>query len=583
MALVFDAVYNSEGVMRGVRESQRAFAELRSSAENEGRKIDAAFNKQIYEGSQSVNALTGKIIDQKKTVRSLTKDIDTLTESYKKVSPDSVKGKDLFASLTNAKSMLKNKKEELLELQTQQAQVRLSVRMLKEEYSLYQKEGQNVVESNNDMALSFKKTLAAIGGTAMIKKFVSDVVRVRGEFQQLDVAFTTLLQSKDKSNALMQQMVQTAAKTPFNLTELATGAKQLVAYGFASEGVNDTLIRLGNIAAGLGLPLERLTYLYGTTMTQGRLYARDLMQFTTSGIPMLQGLADMYGVSTDKVNEMVTAGKIGFPEVQKVIENMTNEGGKFFNLMEEQSKTITGKISNLGDAWDEMLNKIGQSQEGVINGSIDGLKYLVEHYETVGKILTGLIGVYGTYRTAAMLVTAVHSLQTAGISALTTKEAIHYAWLVATKKAQLALNATMLTNPYVLLATAVVGTVAAIWALHDGTTAAEKAQESYNKKVEGAAQKAQDHKHKLEGLISELQNEVTAETRKMEILDEIKEGYPSLFQKFIDEKGHIKDLTEGWKAYNEEASKNKAIQDKSNVSGAKTNLQEYLKSASIVV
>lgn len=329
--------------------------------------------------------------------------------------------------------------------------------------------------------------------------FASDIARVRGEFQQLDVAFSTLLQSKEKADILMAQMVDLAARTPFKLTDVATGAKQLVAYGFAAEEINGTLIRLGNIASGLNLPMERLTYLYGTTMTQGRLYARDMMQFTTSGIPMLQGLADMYGITTDKIDEMVTAGKIGFPEVKQVIENMTNEGGKFYNLMELQSKTITGKISNLGDAIDVMYNKMGQSQEGVINSAIDSAKYLVDNYEKVGSIITTLIATYGTYKTAVIVLSAVEKARLAATLSgevavciatrqVTAMQALRYMATMKLKTAQELLNVTMAKNPYLLIGMAVaavaVGTYNLIKAITQETEAEKALREEQERKLE---------------------------------------------------------------------------------------------------
>ena len=173
----------------------------------------------------------------------------------------------------------------------------------------------------------FMATLGKIGVGVSLAGLVKQIAQTRGEFQQLEVAFTTLLQSKEKADALMSQMVDLAAKTPFDLQGVASGARQLLAYGFAAEDITDTLTRLGNVAAGLGLPLERLTYLYGTTAVQGRVYARDMLQFTGSGIPMLQEMAKMYGKTTEEINAMVSAGKIGFEDVRKVIENMTNEGG----------------------------------------------------------------------------------------------------------------------------------------------------------------------------------------------------------------------------------------------------------------
>ena len=199
-------------------------------------------------------------------------------------------------------------------------------------------------------------------------------------------------------DTLMQQLVHTAATTPFGLEDVAQGAKQLLAYGFGAEKVNETLIRLGDIAAGLSIPLNDLVYLYGTTMSQGRLYTQDLNQFTGRGIPMIAELAKQFGVAESKVKELVEEGKVGFPEVQKVIESLTDEGGKFGGLMEAQSKTITGQISNIEDAVSMMFNEIGQQSEGVINTTLSGVSYMVEHYERFGRILLGLVGTYGVYR-----------------------------------------------------------------------------------------------------------------------------------------------------------------------------------------
>lgn len=330
-------------------------------------------------------------------------------------------------------------------------------------------------------------TAAATFGISLgAQQLISDIARVRGEFQQLEVAFQTMLGNKGQADTLMSQLVRTAAITPFNLQDVANGAKQLLAYGTEAKDVNDTLVRLGDIAAGLSIPLNDLVWLYGTTMTQGRLFTQDLRQFMGRGIPLADELAKQFGVTKDKVSELVTAGKVGFPEVQKAIESMTNEGCKFGGLMEAQSKTITGQISNIEDAIDTMFNKIGKQNEGVINKTLSGMSYLVENYEKVGRLLTGLVATYGSYRVAVMVITAIQSLQTSGIAALTVAERAHYGWLVLQTTAQKALNAVMLTNPYVLLATAVVGLGAAMWALSDSTTSAERALDSYNKKIENS-------------------------------------------------------------------------------------------------
>lgn len=331
-----------------------------------------------------------------------------------------------------------------------------------------------------DMFNKMTKAAAAFGAGFTAKELIQNIIQVRGEFQQLEVAFTTMLGSSEKANVLMAQLTETAAKTPFDLQGVANGARQLLAYGTSAEDVNETLIRLGNIAAGLSQPLGDLVYLYGTTMTQGRLYTQDLNQFTGRGIPMIKELAKEFGVAESEIKGMVEAGMIGFPEVQKVIQNLTNEGGMFFNLMQEQSKTITGQISNIGDSFSMMLNEIGKANEGIINDALSSVSYLIENYEKVGKILIELVGTYGAYRTALMAITALHNLQAAGITALTAKEAIHYSWLVLTQKAQSLLNKTLLANPYVAAAAAVTALGLGIYKLATYQTEAEKAQERLN-------------------------------------------------------------------------------------------------------
>lgn len=331
-----------------------------------------------------------------------------------------------------------------------------------------------------DMFNKMTKAAAAFGAGFTAKELIQNIIQVRGEFQQLEVAFTTMLGSSEKANVLMAQLTETAAKTPFDLQGVANGARQLLAYGTSAEDVNETLIRLGNIAAGLSQPLGDLVYLYGTTMTQGRLYTQDLNQFTGRGIPMIKELAKEFGVAESEIKGMVEAGMIGFPEVQKVIQNLTNEGGMFFNLMQEQSKTITGQISNIGDSFSMMLNEIGKANEGIINYALSSVSYLIENYEKVGKILIELVGTYGAYRTALMAITALHNLQAAGITALTAKEAIHYSWLVLTQKAQSLLNKTLLANPYVAVAAAVAALGLGIYKLVTYQTEAEKSQERLN-------------------------------------------------------------------------------------------------------
>ena len=358
-----------------------------------------------------------------------------------------------------------------------------------------------------DMFNKMTKAAAAFGAGFTAKELIQNIIQVRGEFQQLEVAFTTMLGSSEKANVLMAQLTETAAKTPFDLQGVANGARQLLAYGTSAEDVNETLIRLGNIAAGLSQPLGDLVYLYGTTMTQGRLYTQDLNQFTGRGIPMIKELAKEFGVAESEIKGMVEAGMIGFPEVQKVIQNLTNEGGMFFNLMQEQSKTITGQISNIGDSFSMMLNDIGKANEGIINDALSSVSYLIENYEKVGKILIELVGTYGAYRTALITISAIENLRyqatLAHMAGLTKMQAI----ITVLKTKTDALNVAMAKNPYVAVAAAVAALGLGIYKLVTYQTEAEKAQERLNaaeKESEKAALSEQRELAKLNGELSSL-------------------------------------------------------------------------------
>lgn len=407
------------------------------------------------------------------------------------------------------------------------------------EHSDKAKKGLSGLENMSDR---LKRSLMGLGLTFSMKGLVAEVANVRGQFQKLEVAFNTMLGSADKADALMAQLVRTAAITPFDLEGVAQGAKQLLAYGMEAENVNETLTRLGDIAAGLSMPLNDLVYLYGTTMAQGRLYTQDLNQFTGRGIPMIEELAKVFGVAESKVKELVEAGRVGFPEVQKVIENLTGEGSKFGGLMEEQSKTITGQISNIEDAIASMFNDMGKQSEGVINTTLSGVTYMVEHYEQMGRVLMGLVATYGAYRTACMTVAAVQSLITVGIGGMTAAEAIHYGWIVMVEKAQKLLNATMLSNPYVLVATAIASVVAMMISMKTETELIRAADEAYEAQKQKVIEAEEEHKRKMEELCSIAGDEALSTDTRREALNRLEQKYPSIFAKYDTEYEKLRNI-----------------------------------------
>lgn len=415
----------------------------------------------------------------------------------------------------------------------------------KMEIGNYEENIRRALDGTGQFNISLSKMLGVIGGTAALKGLVTDMINVRGEFQKTSIAFETMLGSKEKADALMAQMVETAAKTPFDLQGVTSGAKQLLAYGTSADKVNETLVRLGNIASGLSIPLGDLVYLYGTSMSQGRLFTQDVNQFMGRGIPLVAELSKELGKTESEIRKMVTEGKVGFPELQKVIENMTNEGGKFYNLMEMQSTTLSGQISNLGDAWDSMLNSIGEDTQGIASMTISAVTSIIENYDKVGKIILSIAATYGTYK-AALIAVELYERRAAAVRLL------HIKIIRAQAVAQAALNLVSKANPYVLLATAIVGVTTAMWALHDSTTTTEREMERISKRTEVYNKYLQDEKNHVNELISVLQNENSTKKERIEAFNELQTKYPQYFGKYKTEKELIDHLTESLKGYNEQ-------------------------------
>ena len=418
-------------------------------------------------------------------------------------------------------------------------------------------------DSIDSVVNKIKEGATAIAGSWTAGQLVNKIMQVRGQFQQLEIAFGTMLGSEEKANDLMTQLIHTAAITPFDLQGVANGAKQLLAYGTSADEVNDVLTHLGDIAAGLSLPLNDLVYLYGTTMTQGRMFTMDLRQFMGRGIPLATELAKQFGVTEDKVAELVSAGKVGAAEFKQAIMAMSSEGGKFGGLMEAQSKSITGQIANIEDAVDVMFNNIGKSSEGVINSALGIVGSLVENYERVGKNLLAIAASYGTYKAAVVAVNVIQGVHNTlmeesavqmalakaqGIAlseveaVAAAKTALHTA---ALNQLKVAMNAVKAASPYLLIAAAV-ATLALTWA--NAKSMQEKVNEAYdkyNEEKDKAIEKEKEHQTEMENLISVAGDEsLSTDTRRLALV-KLEQQYPAIFAKYkteADELKHILDI-----------------------------------------
>lgn len=392
----------------------------------------------------------------------------------------------------------------------------------------------------------------AIGGWS-IGKFVNQMMQVRGQFQQTEMAFKTMLQSEEKADALMKQLIRTAAVTPFGVEDVTEGAKQLLAFNVAAEDVNKTLIGLGDVAAGMGMNLKDLVMLYGTTIAKGKMDTMDLYQFLNRGIPIADEIAKVMGLDVtnaiEEVQKQIKAGKVTSDIFIQAMQSMTAEGSKFGGLIEAQSKTITGQISNIEDAIEQMFNDLGKSQEGIINAGLGVVSYLADNWKSVGNAVMVAATAYGSYKAVLMTVNALQVLNTkvlrlavvekrasaaAGIT-LSNAEAIAAAktklLTVAQKGLTVALKETAkatLLNPYVLLAAAITSVVVAIYSYVNRISSAEAAENALAKSLDNTNQKLDDRNQKLQDLIHIIQSVDSTDLQKQLAFDELSKLAPSI-------------------------------------------------------
>ena len=406
----------------------------------------------------------------------------------------------------------------------------------------------------------FKKAAVALGMVGTVdfaKNIISQVVNITGEFQQLEVAFTTMLGSEEAANTLMQQLVKTAATTPFDLKGVSQGAKQLIAYGIEAKDVNKTIVELGNIAAGLSIPLNDLVYLYGTTMVQGRMFTMDLRQFQGRGVPIADALAKQFGVAKEKIAGLVTAGKVTSKEFKAAIESMSADGGKFANLMDKQSQTIVGKISNIGDAIDMAMNNFGESNSGIINGALDGVSAVVSNYKEIGTVILELVATYGTYKAVLIIATAMQKLNNlvmteaavqmnlAAMSGITLSEAesVAAARSVLLSGAMNSVTASMAVNPITAVAVAIAALGLVIYKCATYENEFDLANKRVQEATDGVTKEVVKEQDKLNALNDQLQQNKKGTNAWKNAKDAVIKQYGQYDNKLSQEINRTGDLT----------------------------------------
>lgn len=492
-----------------------------SAAAKAGNELDQNFKKKIFDSSMAVNRLSEDILDTKEKIDEYTIFVRRLSEYYKTLSKSSPNFKVTEKELADARKNLELQKDKLKDLQLEQGRARISVKKLKDEYALFNKESASTVDVSRQIETAMGNMAKKVFSVVAAKEFVSQVIEVRAEMQMLNKSFEVLLGSKDKADLYVKEIKDYALVSPLSVSDVSKAAQTLLGFNVEAEKTIPIIKSIGDISMGDSQKFGSLTLAFSQMSAAGRLMGQDLNQMINAGFNPLQVISEKTGKSIAQLKKEMESGAISSQMVADAFSSATAEGGKFHGMIEKSADGIRNAQNQLTGAIQDTLNSIGESQEGIIKGSYEVATSLVQNYDKVGRVIAGLIVTYRAYRTALMLATIAENGHS--VSMLLTRERI-----LLVRKAQQLLNATMLANPYVLLATIVAGFAATMWVLHDSTTAAEKAQKQLNKEQEEAARKKQELTSKTDSLISKINSETESVYSQVKAYKELIKLFPEL-------------------------------------------------------
>ena len=394
------------------------------------------------------------------------------------------------------------------------------------------------MSSQSRIVGKLKNQIANVYSIYTLERFARGLYTIGGEFQKQRIALTSILGDSMKAETIFNRIKDLAVVSPFQFKELASYAKQLSAYSIPYEELYDTTKRLADISAGVGVDMGRIILAYGQVRSAAFLRGQELRQFTEAGIPLVDELAKRFtkltGVVTSAgdVFDKISRKEVSFGMVKDVLWELTDEGGKFYNMQEALAESLAGKWSNLQDAWDVMMADIAEGNSGVLSDSLELLTDLMKHWGAVADILGILVGIYGSYKTAVI---AVNVAQKSSF-AISQMQA-YYTWLnkgvkvtKAAAVAQWALNSAMKVNPWVFWITTLGAIVTTLTVFQEKVeTVAEKIKKlniEFSKNIE----KIKEEESKAKGYISRIfdkTNGIDAQRRAYLNLQKI---YPSLFE-----------------------------------------------------
>lgn len=369
------------------------------------------------------------------------------------------------------------------------SQVDAEINKLTNDLNKYMSTTQRVINSNNALTRSWnymKNRLAFYFTVGASTAFVKNLIQIRSEYEMNERALGILIDSAERGTQIFNELSQMALVSPYTLIELSTAAKQLTAYDVAARDVVDTTRRLADMAAAVGIPIERLTYALGQIKAYGHLNSRDARMFANAGIPLVKQLSEYYTelegrmISTADIYDRIKKKAIGYNDVMNVITKMTDEGGKFFDFQAKMADTLKVRLANLTLAWNNMLNEIGQDQQGILTAGIGGLRKLFLHWRDINTMVRNVAITFGFFKGLQFIQLLINGQ-------LATK--MGWVTLIGTKMTNMFISLgrslwALASNPFTWIAVAGAAFVSMCMAIYD----ADQAIRKFNKSIrDGAA------------------------------------------------------------------------------------------------
>lgn len=523
--------------------TRQEFVRLTTEAAKAGAVMESDFKKKIYDASQTVNDLSEKIIAQRTVVREVQADVKRLGEAYRtalKTNPIGASG--MKTEYNAARKVLDEERAALFGLTQQQANARLSVKKLRDEYNLFKDESGDVKDAIGDIAGQMKNWVAGIAGGIGLKEFLGQLIQVRGEFENIETSLKVLLGGDSEKLAdIMSQMKEYALISPLTTKDMASALQMMIGFGIQADDAITYLKALGDISMGDTVHFNSLALAFSQMSAAGKLMGQDLNQMINAGFNPLQQISEKTGKSIGELKDEMSKGAISAQMVQQAFIDATSAGGKFYGMAAEGAKTINGQISMLQESIDNMFNDMGQASEGVILSSIQAITKLVENYDKVGAVLIGLVATYGSYRAALLASMALEEARNGTL--LTTIKNTKLA-----TAAQNLFNKTVKAHPYALIASLAIGAATAIYALVKRTDEVSASQQALDEVSKNYNATIKSEQAEIDRLFDALRNakEGTGEYQKAK--DDILSKYGQYLNGLDNEISTLRDVEGAYKA-----------------------------------